>query len=125
MIETENLPYHDDGERLYYNTGNKINVEKRTRTCMAGAACEQIVDVPEDSLQGRFRYFKKRTPEPEFKNLQTPEFKDYKNYDEDFKSDLIDLSNAKLLQTDSGFLVCKNIFTKSALGKYIRNCKEN
>ena len=52
MLDSESLPYHNDGDRLYYNTGNKINVEKRTRERLCQAGCTQLVDVPPNSLQG-------------------------------------------------------------------------
>ena len=44
MIE---IPYHDDADRLYYNTGNVSNVEKRTRSKMCGSAnCDLTAGIP-------------------------------------------------------------------------------
>lgn len=120
MIESsinshEELPYHDDGARLYYNTGNKVNVEKRTRSTPCQAGCNPLTNVPEDSLQGRFRYFKQRNPAPNFKDLQTPNFKPFEKYNRNIDSWMFDLSKAQMMQTDGGLLICKNIFSKQLL----------
>jgi len=66
--------------------------------------------------QGRFRYFKTRNPPPSFTQLQSPNFHSYENF-EPIDSWMFDLENAKLLQTENGTIICKNMFSKKLLDK--------
>merc|ERR1712130_58255 len=95
-------------QRLYYNTGNSQNVEKRTRSKVCVGECD-LGNAPPDSLQSRFRYFKRRDPEPDFSSLQRPKFSTYSrapsNVDASIDETLFDVCGASFESTSTGFLV--------------------
>ena len=112
MIE---IPYHDDADRLFYNTGNRTNTEKRTRSKLCGTNSCDLSDAPVGSLQERFKYFKRKNSPPNLANLRSPQFYDDANFDDTIDSWMIDKSQMKILRTKSGLIICKRIFSKSFL----------
>ena len=100
---------------MYYNTGNSLNVEKRTRSKICGGQCD-LENAPPNSLQSRFRYFKRRHPEPDFSFLQRPNFSTYPRAPTTNVDDtLFDIRGASFESTSTGFLVCKNVIKPAVL----------
>ena len=104
-----------DPERLYYNTGNSKNTEKRSGVCMAGKNCD-LENAPADSLHARFKYFKRKDIKADFSKLNAPDFQQ-KIIDTNVDSWMINSSGVKVLQTKSGLLICKNLFSKKLLAR--------
>lgn len=102
-----------DPERLYYNTGNSQNTEKRSGMCMAAKNCD-LENAPVNSLHARFKYFKKKDVKPDFAKLNPPNF-DESSLTIDEDSWMFNSRGARILEAKTGLKICKNLFSDELL----------
>jgi len=102
-----------DPERLFYNTGNSKNTEKRSGTCMAGKNCD-LDNAPVNSLHARFKYFKRKDIKPDFGKLNSPIFEE-RSLLSNVESWMLNSSGFKILETKTGLVICKNLFSDELL----------
>jgi hypothetical protein len=102
-----------DPERLFYNTGNIKNTEKRSGMCMAGKNCD-LENAPVNSLHARFKYFKRKDIKPDFTKLNSPTF-EARSLFPNFDSWMLNSRDSKVLETKTGLFICKNLFSDELL----------
>ena len=102
-----------DPERLFYNTGNSRNTEKRSGMCMAGKNCD-LERAPANSLHARFKYFKRKDIKPDFAKLNSPTFEE-RSLLPNFDSWMLNSRDSKVLETKTGLVICKNLFSDKLL----------
>ncbi|CBY19020.1 unnamed protein product [Oikopleura dioica] len=102
-----------DPERMFYNTGNSKNTEKRSGMCMAGKNSD-LENAPINSLHARFKYFKRKDIKPDFSKLNSPIFEE-RSFLSNVDSWMIDSTGSKILETKTGLKICKNLFSDELL----------
>jgi len=98
---------------VFYNTGNSKNTEKRSGTCMAGKNCD-LDNAPVNSLHARFKYFKRKDIKPDFGKLNSPIFEE-RSLLSNVESWMLNSSGFKILETKTGLVICKNLFSDELL----------
>jgi len=104
--------YHDDPDRLFYNTGNRKNTNKR---CGLSNCHQDEENYSEDSLLKRFKYFKCKKPIPDFQNLQRPEFKNREKMNQHILEHWMFNPDGKVIELESGMIICKNMLSRKLL----------
>lgn len=102
-----------DPERMFYNTGNSKNTEKRSGMCMAGKNCD-LENAPINSLHARFKYFKRKDIKPDFSKLNSPIFEE-RSFLSNVDSWMFNSTGSKILETKTGLKICKNLFSDELL----------